>query len=233
MSLGAALVLLLRFYICPSPQLSSAPTPAFPSISLDLWLLRVTFSLKRNCSKSLPYSSQAQLLRRGPRRAGGWSCGSAHSRGGLFSLPQLPLAEMSGRWAPMSKVGLPFLRKQVKHVASQRCDLTSRAEIPLHAQLLQACIFCLHGDRAGEGCPCFSEWVSYCFLKLRNCVQLQKRKSFLICTYHITCETMQFTPPHPPNYNTILITFKFTRLCFQGIFIFPVKTKFFFLPKFL
>lgn len=120
-SLGTESVLLLRFYVCPYPQLSSAPVPASPSIRSDLWPLCVTFSLKRSCSKHLSHSSQAQLLRLGPRPAGGWSCGSAHSGGGLFSLPQLPFVEMSGRWAPTSHVGLPFLRRQAGE--APRCSV--------------------------------------------------------------------------------------------------------------
>lgn len=101
-----------------SPQLSSAPMPAFPAICLDLWLLCMTFSLKRSCSKSSSHSSWAQLLSLGPRPAWGCSRGSAHSGEGLFSLPWLPLLDTSGRWAPTSHTGLPFLGRQAGEAGS-------------------------------------------------------------------------------------------------------------------
>lgn len=46
--------------------------------------------------------------------------------------------------------GCPFSGdRQVKHLGARWCYLASRAEIPLQAQPLLTCLFCLHSDRAG------------------------------------------------------------------------------------
>lgn len=37
----------------------------------------------------------------------------------------------------------------MKHLGARWCYLASRAEIPLQAQPLLTCLFCLHSDRAG------------------------------------------------------------------------------------
>jgi len=152
MSLGVALVLLLRFYVCPYPQLFSAPTPAFPSINLHQWLLCVTFCLKRVCTKSLSHSSQAQFLGLSPGPAGGWTCGSARSGEERASPPCLSsfLLKGVGDGHPRLTQGRPSaVDRQVKHVAAQHSYLASRVEIPLQTQLPHACLFCLHSKGAG------------------------------------------------------------------------------------
>lgn len=86
---------------------------------------------------------------------------------------------------------------------------------PPKAHVLHTCLFCLRSDGLGEGCSCFSKTVSYRSLKLWNCIQLEKIKSFLTCTYQATCETMHFTTPKL-EYNSNC--FQIYRTYFSGYF---------------
>lgn len=86
----------------------------------------------------------------------------------------------------------------------------------------------------GEGCCCFSRTVSYRFLKLWHCVQLQKMKAFLTRTYQVTCETMHFAPHYPTPSPTLEYNsnyFQIYQALLSGYFHISSQNRGFFYPN--
>lgn len=181
LSLGAVLVLLLRFYVCPYPQFVLWPNASF-SIN-ELGPLAATCGLQPQQEPLTLFPGSASQMgsktswrmklwlcpqRRGtllpasaPSCRNEWGMGTHVSCGAAF--PQ-----ETKRWSTWLFSGGVISQAGQKSPSRPRyfpCAFSVCVEIGL-----------------GEGCSCFSKTPSYCVLKLWNCVQLQKMKSLLALT---------------------------------------------------